>query len=242
MDGRADGRQAGRVTHSRSAAARVALLVALGWWLAGCIGPGLEPPGRDDSGGGLNTMISRPSDPGSTGDGADPDDGLGNPNAMQPGNAGTGGTAGSMGAPTVMPPQDGTPGSEPDPTAPPPAVCSGPRVTLVAQQPLEDPDGGLASADAGPPDGVVADGGALDCEIELPTEGLDFDPGNSSFERVDGDGALPVPVVGAAAGCAVPGHGVYFADPTMPTLITLCPETCQAVAEGAGLSLVLGCQ
>jgi hypothetical protein len=92
----------------------------------------------------------------------------------------------------------------------------------------------------------VISGSTLACEwpIPEPPEGEAFDPNQVNVEFDNGDGN-PVTIgrVEAAADCANVDDGWYYDNPAAPTLILVCPQTCEKMqtADDASVSITLGC-
>lgn len=91
----------------------------------------------------------------------------------------------------------------------------------------------------------VIQGSALACEYAIPEppEGESFDPMKVNVTFDDGVGSLDIGYVDGAAACASVTDGWYYDDPTTPTTILLCPQTCDKI-QGftmAAISIGFGC-
>ena len=74
---------------------------------------------------------------------------------------------------------------------------------------------------------LAIQGDTVSCDLDLP--GGTYDPTEAEVTYVPGVGA-PVPIAQVAnAGACGPGGGWYLDNPNNPTLITLCPVTCNIV-------------
>lgn len=92
----------------------------------------------------------------------------------------------------------------------------------------------------------VVSGAALACEYPIPPppDGMDFDPDRVNVEFDDGmGGALEIGRVDNPAACAGVADGWYYDDPTAPTSIVLCPQTCDTIQgfASASVSIKFGC-
>lgn len=94
---------------------------------------------------------------------------------------------------------------------------------------------------------TVVEGASLACVYDIPTpdNGEVFDTDQVNVEFDDGmGGTLEIGWVQSAAECAGVTNGWYYDDPTTPTTIMLCPQTCDAI-QGftlARIAIVFGCQ
>ncbi|MEX1368729.1 MAG: vWA domain-containing protein, partial [Nannocystaceae bacterium] len=82
----------------------------------------------------------------------------------------------------------------------------------------------------------VIGGAALSCEFEIPPppDGMEFNPDQVNLEFDDGmGGVLPIGRVDSAADCGGVDDGWYYDDPLAPTMIELCPQTCDKVQGSA---------
>lgn len=92
----------------------------------------------------------------------------------------------------------------------------------------------------------VIGGAALACEFAIPPppDGMEFDPNEVNLEFDDGMGnVLPIGRVDSPADCPNVVDGWHYDDPTAPTMIVMCPQTCtklQAAADGS-ISIAFGC-
>jgi hypothetical protein len=211
-----------RVIH-RGVARVITFALVLG--AAGCIGPGLEPPGDDDGAGrgGVGNMVSAP--------GFGPSGAAGSSSDSEPfGNAG--GTPSTPGGDTGMTPATMQPApmdsgdavvdaSDDDAGVDGPALCSGPRIGLLV---LPAGAGGICAVPLPPQSGTMLDLSQIAIEMASP-------------------GSAPMPLVDArsAEGCMQIPAG-FFYDAALPTAVMLCPEACNEAAGGASVSMVLGCQ
>ena len=92
----------------------------------------------------------------------------------------------------------------------------------------------------------VIGGAALSCEFEIPPvpEGMEFNPDQVNLEFDDGmGGTIAIGRVDSAADCAGVVDGWYYDDPDMPTMIELCPQTCDRVQGAANgkIDIQFGC-
>lgn len=72
-------------------------------------------------------------------------------------------------------------------------------------------------------------GSALGCEYLIPDSSVDFDPFKVNVSITIGGGTpQTIPQADNAADCGT-GDGWYYDDPVNPTMIILCPATCQAI-------------
>lgn len=90
-------------------------------------------------------------------------------------------------------------------------------------------------------------GSQLACSFQMPepAPGETIDPGKINVEYTPANG-MPqtIPQVANAGGCTAAG-GWYYDNPTAPTMINLCPDTCNAVqadAMGGSIRVVVGCE
>ena len=84
-------------------------------------------------------------------------------------------------------------------------------------------------------------GSLIACEFDIPEpeEGmLDYDLVNVQYSQ-DGNDVV-IPQVSGPGDCGSEG-GWYYDNPGSPDQILLCDSTCDAVAEAAGVEIVLGC-
>lgn len=92
----------------------------------------------------------------------------------------------------------------------------------------------------------VVGGAALSCEFEIPPppDGMAFDPDAVNIEFDDGmGGILPIGRVDSPAECPNVVDGWHYDDPTAPTMIVMCPQTCdkiQVSADGS-INIAFGC-
>jgi hypothetical protein len=92
----------------------------------------------------------------------------------------------------------------------------------------------------------VVQGAALACEYSIPPppDGMDFDPNRVNVEFQNGmGGTLEIGRVDNPAACAGVSDGWYYDDPTAPTRIVLCPQTCTTIQgfASASVSIKFGC-
>lgn len=93
---------------------------------------------------------------------------------------------------------------------------------------------------------VVIGGTAISCELEIPPppDGMELDPDAVNLELDDGmGGILPIGRVGSAADCPNVVDGWHYDDPTAPTMIVMCPQTCTKIqgAEDGAIDVAFGC-
>ena len=94
-------------------------------------------------------------------------------------------------------------------------------------------------------DDVVATA-SLACEYAIPMAeaGQDFDVDEVNVEFDDGaGGVLEIGRVDSPDACAGVSNAWYYDDPVAPTMILLCPQTCDAIQgyEMASISIIFGC-
>lgn len=92
----------------------------------------------------------------------------------------------------------------------------------------------------------VIGGTAISCELEIPPppDGMDFDPDAVNLEFDDGmGGILQIGRVDSAADCPNVVDGWHYDDPTAPTMIVMCPQTCTKIqaAENGAIHVAFGC-
>jgi len=92
----------------------------------------------------------------------------------------------------------------------------------------------------------VVGGSALSCEFEIPAppDGMEFDPDAVNLEFDDGmGGILPIGRVDSPADCASVVNGWYYDDPVAPTMIVMCPQTCDEIqlSEMGSINIAFGC-
>ncbi|MCH9681935.1 MAG: hypothetical protein K0V04_10915 [Deltaproteobacteria bacterium] len=92
----------------------------------------------------------------------------------------------------------------------------------------------------------VIGGSELACEFEIPTPpgDLEFDPDEVNLEFDDGQGGvLPIGRVESPFECASVMDGWHYDNPADPTMIVLCPQTCEKVqgVVGASIQIEFGC-
>lgn len=86
----------------------------------------------------------------------------------------------------------------------------------------------------------------LACEFDIPapTGGMEFDSTKLNIDYTHGDGMTTetIPQVDGPNGC-VNGEGWYYDNPTAPTRVTFCAETCDRIKldSGAQVQFVFGC-
>ena len=86
---------------------------------------------------------------------------------------------------------------------------------------------------------------AIGCQYNMPSADAGvIDPDKVKVEYTPGSGGAPQELARAndAASCG-PGGGWYYNNNANPTLILLCPATCNAVKadQKAGIQIALGC-
>lgn len=90
-------------------------------------------------------------------------------------------------------------------------------------------------------------GAQLACSFQMPqpAPGETIDPAKVNVEYTPAGGmAQTVPQVADAGACTAAG-GWYYDNPTAPTMINLCPDTCNAVqadAMGGAIRVIVGCE
>jgi hypothetical protein len=92
----------------------------------------------------------------------------------------------------------------------------------------------------------VLGGAALACEFPIPPppDGMEFDPDEVNLEFHDGmGGVLQVGRVDSASDCPNVVDGWHYDDPTAPTLIVMCPQTCGKIqaSENGSIEIAFGC-
>jgi len=92
----------------------------------------------------------------------------------------------------------------------------------------------------------VVGGSALSCEFEIPPPpgGMEFDPDQVNLEFDDGmGGILQIGRVDSPADCIGVVNGWYYDDPIAPTMIVMCPQTCNAIqqSEMGSINIAFGC-
>jgi hypothetical protein len=92
----------------------------------------------------------------------------------------------------------------------------------------------------------VIGGATLACSYAIPPppEGETFDKDQVNVEFSDGmGGTLEVGRVDSVADCAAVDHGWYYDDPNDPSVIEVCPQTCETIRgfEQASVSIKFGC-
>jgi hypothetical protein len=89
------------------------------------------------------------------------------------------------------------------------------------------------------------DSRALPCEwtIPEPPPGETFDPNLVNVTITASGATQTLGNVAAAADCAVAAGGWYYDDPSGPSRILVCPETCSVIEDGSGarINVLLGC-
>ena len=92
----------------------------------------------------------------------------------------------------------------------------------------------------------VISNATLACEWDIPEppEGETFNPDQVNVEySVDGGPTQPIGQVASQADCANVAHGRYYDDPSNPTKILVCPQTCDVIqgADTAEVAIAFGC-
>ena len=92
----------------------------------------------------------------------------------------------------------------------------------------------------------VIGGSTLSCEFELPTlpGGMELDPNEVNVELHDEMGGVhPIGWVESLEDCDAVADGWYYDDPNAPTMIIMCPQTCDSFqdAGAASVQIELGC-
>jgi hypothetical protein len=90
-------------------------------------------------------------------------------------------------------------------------------------------------------------GTALGCVYKLPSPDggtPDFDKVNVQYTPGDGSAAQVFPRKDDQGSCPVTGNGWYYDNPSAPTLINLCPATCDMVRNDSSgqVDVLLGCK
>lgn len=94
---------------------------------------------------------------------------------------------------------------------------------------------------------AIQDEAAIQCEFLIPepegNEQLDFDEVNVVFTP-SGQGPTTILYVGDASQCDPQSGGWYYDDPSAPSKILVCPQTCDALEGDAApeVDILLGCQ
>jgi hypothetical protein len=82
---------------------------------------------------------------------------------------------------------------------------------------------------------------ALPCTYTLP-RGAEQAPGLVNLERVDATGAVVlVPGVGSASACDPVAGGWYYDNPSVPTQLVTCQQTCDSFAAAHEVNVLVGC-
>lgn len=94
---------------------------------------------------------------------------------------------------------------------------------------------------------AVIGGVSLSCEWEIPStpDGEEFDPDAVNVEFDDGiGGTLDIGRVDSPAECANVTDGWYYDDPVSPTMILVCPQTCDKIQgfQDAKINIKFGCE
>ncbi|MCH9688435.1 MAG: hypothetical protein K0V04_43795 [Deltaproteobacteria bacterium] len=92
----------------------------------------------------------------------------------------------------------------------------------------------------------VIGGSQLACEFEIPPppDGMDFNPDQVNLEFDDGmGGVLEIGRVDSVLDCPNVVDGWYYDDPDAPTMILMCPQTCDKLQNSASgsISIQFGC-
>jgi hypothetical protein len=92
----------------------------------------------------------------------------------------------------------------------------------------------------------LAAGAVLACEWDIPAapEGEVFDATRVNVEvSLDGGSPEPIGYVNSPAECSSVADGWYYDDPSDPSKISVCPDTCDAMqgAANASVSIKFGC-
>lgn len=87
----------------------------------------------------------------------------------------------------------------------------------------------------------------LSCEwtIPPPPEGEDLNPAEVNVEFVDGSAVThSIGMVSAAADCADVTHGWYYDNPSAPSTVYVCPQTCTWIQgdSAAQIKIKFGCE
>ncbi len=92
----------------------------------------------------------------------------------------------------------------------------------------------------------VIGGSQLSCEFEIPPppDDMDFNPDQVNLEFDDGmGGILEIGRVDSAADCPNVIDGWYYDNPAAPTMILMCPQTCDKLQNAANgsININFGC-
>jgi hypothetical protein len=92
----------------------------------------------------------------------------------------------------------------------------------------------------------VIGGSVLSCEFAIPPppDGLEFDADEVNLEFDDGmGGILQIGRVDSPADCPNVVDGWHYDDPAAPTMIVMCPQTCDKiqVSEDGTINIAFGC-
>lgn len=92
----------------------------------------------------------------------------------------------------------------------------------------------------------VIGGTELACEFEIPPppDGMEFNPNQVNLEFDDGMGGLvEFGRVDSPAGCGAVADGWYYDNPAAPTMIVMCPQTCDMMqeSENGAINIKFGC-
>jgi hypothetical protein len=87
----------------------------------------------------------------------------------------------------------------------------------------------------------------LDCQwgIPPPTGGQTLDPSKVNLQFTpEGGTAQQIPQVTSQADCAAAGNAWYYDDPSSPTSVLVCPQTCDMLKNSTNgqIELLLGCE
>lgn len=92
----------------------------------------------------------------------------------------------------------------------------------------------------------VVGGSALACDFEIPPppDGVDFDPDEVNVEFDDGAGNVrDIGRVDSEQACAAVQDGWFYDDPSTPSRIVVCPQTCERMQQAleGSVSIAFGC-
>ena len=87
----------------------------------------------------------------------------------------------------------------------------------------------------------------ISCEwvIPDPPVGEELDPDAVNVDYIDGSDVVhPIGYVASATDCGSVTHGWYYDDPLDPTMIYVCPQTCDWIQADPDAQIVIkfGCE
>lgn len=94
---------------------------------------------------------------------------------------------------------------------------------------------------------AVIESATLSCDYEIPPppEGETLDPNLVNTVFHDGEGnATVIGRVDSVDDCANVSHGWYYDDPSAPTTVVMCPQTCTWIQgrQGSSITVEFGCE